>query len=105
MGVWGRAHTSRKLVEVASSRRVLASFFSIDNDKKESRPTGGLPHADNGRPGFSSRGHGLTEDFRLLRVRQLGENRLRWIRPSLQSPACTVENMAGDQVPSLPSCG
>lgn len=58
-----------------------------------------------GCPGFSTLEYGAVKDLWLLRVWQVGENRLRWIWTSIQSPARTVENMAGYQVPSLPSCG
>lgn len=95
--------------EKLTSRQVgewvhLPRLFSGDEEKK-SLPSWWVSQHGHGGPWFSTWGYGAVEDLWLLWVWQLGENRLRRIWTSIQSPARTVENMAGYQVPSLPSYG
>lgn len=76
----------------------------LGDDLKRSLHSWWVSQRGYGGPGFSTWVYGTLKDLWLLWVWQLGKDRLRWIWTSIQSPACTVENMAGYQVPSLSSC-
>ena len=80
-------------------------WLCLGDEQKRNLPSWWVYWHGHGRPWLSTWEYGAVKDLWLLWVWQLGENRLRWIWASIQSPACTVENMAGYQVPSLPSCG
>ncbi len=108
----GRGHTEldKGKKQGRAHRRVGQWVCSLTlivpgDEYKRNLPSWCVSQHGYGCPGFSSWEYGAAEDLWLLWVWQLGENRLRWIWTSVQSAARTVENMAGYQMPSLPSYG